>query len=201
MRKLFKISAFVLLTLNFLGCSSDSSDDPCVPITCLNNGVSNSDCGCDCPQGYSGTNCSLEITPTKIKITKIRIKQFSNLNLDGFLWDGTNRADIYIKLYKPTTNLIFTSSFYTANANGDGTSFYDEVFNPQIESTLSSSIFKMELIDYDGDDFLDTNGDDLMHTATFSTYVETQGSNFPNSFEIKDSSQQLTVEVFVTYEF
>lgn len=190
---LLKTALVTMMFLTFSGCSSDS-DSSCTPIPCLNGGVSNSDCGCDCPQGYTGDNCSLEITPTKIKINKIRIKKFTDSG-----WDTFNGPDIYIKLYKSNI-LIFTSSTYAPNAVGDGSLYYDEVFNPTFESNSTSIIFKMELLDYDGND-TPANTDDLMTTLYFSPFVGTEGLGFPSSFNIQDSSGQYRAEVFVTYEW
>lgn len=194
MRKILFNTAFVAtIFLAFSSCSSDS-ESSCTPIACYNGGISNSDCGCDCPQGFTGDNCSLEVTPSKIKITKIRIKKFNDS-----AWDTFNGPDIYIKLYK-SNSLIFTSSTYAPNAIGDGSVYYDEDFNPNFESNSTSIIFKMELLDYDGND-TPANSDDLMTTLYFSPFVSTEGLRFPSSFNIQDSNGQYKAEVFVTYEW
>ena len=96
--------------------------------------------------------------------------------------------------------MIFTSSTYAPNAIGNGTTSYEEAFIPNFESTTISTIFKMELFDYDGDD-TPSNQDDLMNTLYFSPYVETQGLGFPSSFNIQDSSGLYKAEVFVNYEW
>jgi hypothetical protein len=87
MKNVLKIIALFTLVLFSSGCSSDSTDDGCTPITCLNSGISNSNCGCDCPQGFTGSNCSTQIMPTSIKILKVRVKKFPNLKENGDQWD------------------------------------------------------------------------------------------------------------------
>lgn len=179
---LFKLVAILLLFSTFINCSSDSDSNSTKPITC--------------PPGYTGPNCDSPITPTKIKITKIRIKQFPNS--DGTTnWDFTNGPDIYIKLYK-SSSLIFTSATYASNAIGDGSMNYEETFSPSFESNNSSSLFRMDLFDYDGND-TPSNPDDLMTSIYFSTYANFIG--FPSSFNIQDSTGAFKAEVSVTYEW
>lgn len=185
----------VLVTILFLtlsGCSSDS-DSSCTPIACLNGGVSNSNCGCDCPQGYTGNNCSLEITPTKITITKIRVKQFPN-SASGVDDLGTN-PDLFLSLDKSSTNVYVSDSYYP-DANGNGSAAYDFIMPSGIFSTSISTIFALSFWDYD-----DNSDNDLMNTIFFSPYTSTVNLKFPSSFNIQDSNGQYKAEVFVTYEW
>ena len=191
---LLKTALVTILFLAFSGCSSDS-DSSCTPIPCYNGGVSNSNCGCDCPQGYAGDNCSIEITPTKITITKIRIKQFPNSATGGDDL-GTN-PDLFISLDKASTNIYVASSYYE-NANGNGSIFYDFNMPSGIFSTSTSTIFTLRFWDYDNPPI---NDNDLMTTLYFSPFVSTEGLRFPSSFNIQDSSGQYRAEVFVIYEW
>jgi hypothetical protein len=196
MRKLFKISAFVFLTLNFLGCSSDSSDDPCVPITCLNNGVSNSDCGCDCPQGYSGANCSTIVQPSTVTITKVVVKSFSNLNTSGLLWDGTNDADIYIKINSGTT-VIYDHPSVFSNAPGGSNLNYQFILSPILQITNVNSPLIVSLWDYDLAD-IPSNPDDNMSSAPFFPF---NGNGFPSTITITDPTNPTIFEISLSYQW
>ena len=61
----------------FNGCDKDTSspsqnNDPCESIVCYNGGYCvNGECLC--PEGYTGPDCSQQVTPTKIRITKIEV--------------------------------------------------------------------------------------------------------------------------------
>lgn len=173
MNTLLKRILILFLFLLIVNCSS-VSDKNRTPITCLNAGTPNAGCGCNCLEGFTSFDSNLEISPTKIKNTKIRIKQFPNLD-----WTTSAGPDISIKLYKPDTELILTFSSYVPNANGNRTFSHDELFNPPLESSLSM----LELLDFVGYYIL-YNNDDLMYSIIFSTYVGTRDSNFPSSLEI-----------------
>lgn len=196
MKKLLKISAFVLLALNFSGCSSDSSETPCTPIACLNNGVSNSDCGCDCPVGYSGTNCGTIVTPSKVIITKVVVKAFPNLNDSGFLWDGTNDADIYIKFNNGTTD-VYDHPTYLSNTTGGTILNYQFTLSPNLQITNVNSLMFVELWDYDLGD-IPANADDFMVSAPFLPF---NGNSFPSVLTVNSLTSQTTFELHLTYQW
>ena len=54
MKKLLYLISISLLTLNFSACSNKCKD-----VVCQNNGTCN-DGLCECPSGFSGTNCEIE---------------------------------------------------------------------------------------------------------------------------------------------
>lgn len=196
MKKLFRITAFVFLTLNFLGCSSDSSESPCIPISCLNNGVSNSDCGCDCPQGYTGTNCGTIIQPSRVTITKIVVKSFSNLNPGGFLWDGTNEADIYIKVNNGNS-VIYDHPSYLSNVVGGSNLNIAFTLSPNLQITSVNSPLIVSLWDYDLGD-TPSNPDDNMASASFFPF---NGSSFPSTITVNDPTSPTTFEIHLSYQW
>lgn len=188
MKTILKRITLVTFLGLILSCSNDSS---CVPITCLNGGTATPDCGCNCPEGYFGTDCSSEKMPAKILISKIRINKFPN---DGGGVDdlGTN-PDLFISLIKDNSN-IYTSTTYFSNANGDGSINYDYSFTTPIECTVASPLFLLELWDYDSN----TNND-LMGTIVVSPYLNFKG--FPSSIIIQDDNKNFIGEIFVTYKW
>ena len=192
MKKLLKISAFVLLTLNFTSCSSD---EPCAPIDCLNDGVSNSNCGCDCPQGYTGTNCSTVLQPSKVIITKVVVKTFNNLDDSGFLWDGTNGADIYIKFNNGTTD-VYSHPSYFSNTTGGTNLNYQFTLSPNLQITNVNSPMSVQLWDYDLEDIPPT-ADDYMGFAVFSPF---NGYSLPSVLTV-NSDGDTTFDIYLTYQW
>ena len=181
--RLLVLFSFILL----FSCSKDSTS--CAPITCLNGGISTPDCGCNCPVGYTGSDCSTEKMPTKILISKIRINKFPN-NGGGLDDLGTN-PDLFISLIKDNIN-IYTPPTYFLDANGDGSMNYDYLFPTPIECTKASAVFLLQFWDYDSNSV-----NDLMGTLVFSPYLSYKG--FPTSFIIQDDAKNFKAEIFVTY--
>lgn len=186
MKTFFKTITLVTLSLLVFSCSTDST---CVPITCLNGGTSTPDCGCSCPEGYFGADCSFEKMPAKILISKIRINKFPNNG--GGLDDLGTTPDLFISLIKDNIN-IYTPTTYFTDANGDTSMNYDYSFLTPIECTSSSSVFLLQLWDYDSN----TNSD-LMGTIVFSPYLNYKG--FPTSFIIQDDAKNFKAEIYVSY--
>ena len=117
MKTIFSRITALLLFIFLLGCSSDTLV-PCIPVTCKNGGVSTSNCGCTCPQGYTGSDCSFQVTPTKITITKITVTNFSNYAISGLNWDvslptsANALPDIYFKIINSVGGDFYISSTY-----------------------------------------------------------------------------------------
>lgn len=175
----------------FLGCSSDSGSDSCVPISCQNGGTSNADCGCNCPQGYGGTDCSTQLTPSKIKITKIRILKF--LNSGAGLDDGGTNPDILISVDKGSANL-YTSTVYYSNSDGLASIPYDFTPPTPIESIQTSTIFTLNFWDYD-----DNSSYEFLNSIYFSPFVNISG--FPSSITIQDTNGNYKAQLYLTYEW
>lgn len=193
----------VVLTLGlFFGCSSDTLI-PCVPLSCKNGGVSTSNCSCTCPQGYTGIDCSLQATPSKITITKITVRTFSNFD-NGSNWDvlfptsANTTPDIYVKIKNSVGSDFYTSTTYYANAISDGTRTFDFVPATPLEVTNAFSAFTFQLFDYDfADSNINDGVDDLMASKVFSIYSPTGG--FPSTLTITDSSTLLSFQLTLSY--
>ena len=194
-----------LLVFFLFSCSSDSGDTPCVPISCLNGGTSTPECGCNCPQGYTGSDCSTQITPTKITISKIRVKYFPNKNA-GSYWDvllplyDANIAlpDIYITLQNSSLVEIYKSPIYKKNVVSDGIAYYDFVPSVPINITSVNSGLVLNLWDYDGaDSNINVGFDDDMGYVVFNLYKSTGG--FPSTLTVLDASQSLGFELTLSY--
>lgn len=188
MKIILKCTTFLILITALVSCSSET---PCVPVKCLNNGKSTPECGCDCPENYYGTDCSLEKVPAKITISKIRILNFPNTG--GGSDDLGTKPDLFINIIKNNAN-IFTADTYFNDANGDGTYYYDYTFPTPLESISTSSVYTLQFWDYDT-----VGNSDLMGSIVFSPFLNY--AKFPTSFIIQDESKSFKAEVFVTYKW
>ena len=199
MKTIFKRLSVLTIAFLFFNCSSDSGDipsgdTPCVPITCLNGGTSSPECGCNCPQGYTGSNCSTQITPTKITITKIRITKFPNLQSDGSYWDSfSGIPDIYVKFLKGS-NPLFTSEYYT-DAISTGTGFYDFKPTTPIEIVDVNTPYILSLFDYDSYPLIDDN----MGITAFYLYSSKIG--FPTTISLGTSTDAIRYELTLSYSW
>ena len=204
MKTIFKRLSILIVVVLFFSCSSDSGDTPCVPISCINGGTSRVDCGCDCPQGFTGSNCSTQITPTKITISKIRVKYFPNKNA-GSYWDlllplvDANIAlpDIYLTLENSSLIEIYRSPTYYKNVVSDGIAYYDFVPSTPINITSVTSGLFLNLWDYDGADSNGISSDDDMGFIVFNLYKSTGG--FPSTLTVLDTSKSLGFELTLSY--
>lgn len=177
----------------FLSCSSDSSSEPCIPITCLNGGTSTADCGCNCPQGYTGTDCSTLIAPTRIKINKVVVTSFPPANSLGSSWDTFyGNPDIYLELYNGSTPIFLSGGNFYTNANY-GTE-YEFVFSTPATITNVNSLHQISL--YDDDAPLTP---DFMASQLFTPYINSLG--FQPIITITNSSEFFQVKFYVTYEW
>jgi hypothetical protein len=194
------LSMLLIITL-FFGCSKDDSSSSCTPITCLNGGVSRADCGCDCPQGYTGGNCGTQVTPTKIKITKIRVKKFPNLKPNGSSWDtfvlpGYERPDIFPALFP----FQATSVLYAGTPINDSFSYGNDTFDftptTPIEITQISQQFTLVLYD---DDSTITNPNAFEQMGGFNFYIYNSTGGFPTTMLLNNTTSDYGFELTLSY--
>ena len=190
--KIFKIFILAL----FLGSCSSSNDDivECTPIDCQNGGVFEN-CECLCPEGYTGIDCGSQITPYRIKVTKIRVKYFPNTN-NGSNWDLSDAPDIFVQLAKGSGSgaaLLYQSSAIN-NVLSDGVTNYDFIPTTAVYITNPLDIHSVLLGDYDS-----VSANDFMGGFTFTPYASNNG--FPSSILLQNTTTPLSFELFLTYEF
>ena len=116
MKSFLKIPLLLLFIFSF---SCSETDDDCTPVNCTNGGSQTVDCQCDCLDGFSGFDCSVQLTPTTIKITKIVVKKFPDTD-DGIFWDplDLSDADIYIQVLDSSETIIYDSDIFYPDASG-----------------------------------------------------------------------------------
>jgi hypothetical protein len=195
MKLIIKTLICTLLVISVNSCKKDEVEDPkkttpivvdpCANITCLNGGYC-ANGSCVCPEGYSGSNCSQQVTPSLIRINSIRVTGWNPTD-NGAGWDLTSGPDIYVLIRRSGTT-VYTSATYT-----DASSQLN--FNTNIEITGMSSTYDISIYDFDSLD-----SDDFMGGFTFVPYSSDNG--FPSIITIQNSSvNNLKFELFVSYSY
>lgn len=190
-----------LLVFFLFSCSSDSGDTPCVPISCLNGGTSKPECGCNCPQGFTGSNCSTQIAPTKITITKIRVKKFPNLKPNGSNWDivalpGWERPDIFPALFP----FQGTPALFVGTRINDSFSYGNDTFDftPTTPIVITQISQQYTLVLYDDDStIINPNSPELMGGFNFYIYSSTGG--FPTTMALNSTTSDYGFELTLSY--
>lgn len=158
------VLAFLLIAFS---CKKENAD-PCDNTVCLNGGhCVNGDCVC--PEGYGGADCSQQITPRKIKITKIEVTKFPATNDNGGGWDPSNGADIYLKLSKDDSQLWKSSDTYNYQ-NASAAAMYSFDISSSVDLTEPNDRYTISLYDYD-----DFDADDFMGGIIFTPYTNSNG--------------------------
>lgn len=181
-----KILALLIFALTLFTCNKE--DDPCSGITCENGGVCING-ACDCPERYTGPDCSDQVTPVRIIIKNITVENFPPTEPNGAGWDLLDGADIYIQVYKGNAEIYTSPTFY-------------EDANPNLRYTFVPSNFlsfdapkdRYSILLYDYDDF---DADDFMGGIEFTPYDNQNG--FPATLSVELG--QIKFEMEVEYQF
>ena len=196
MKNLLKKIAILSIVMFLFGCSKDSpttTPAACTPITCLNGGVSRPDCGCNCPQGYTGSNCGIQITPLQVLITKIRVTKFPDTNA-GSWWDTlpNSDADIYVTIQNSSSTTLYNSPTYIQDATSNGVNYYDFVPSTPIVFLNVTSGYLMNIYDYDT-----VGSDQLMDFNAFYLYNSLGG--FPTTKTYTNSTGTFSFTLTLSY--
>lgn len=179
----FVITSLALITLT--SCKKDDPD-PCEGVTCLNGGACVNG-SCDCADGYSGPSCADQITPTKVRISKIKITSFPQYD-GGSSWDIGSGPDIYVELLLGSTQIHEQPTMYE-----NATSTQDYTYTPSsyIDLTDATAQYTIRLYDYDSG-----SAADFMGGILFYPYSNTGG--FPTTINL-DAGGDVTFELTVSY--
>ena len=164
--------------------------DPCANIKCLNGGTCANGL-CNCPNGYSGSDCSKQVVPTKIRITKIDVLKFPATTPNGAGWDPLDAPDIFPTFLKGTT-VLWDSPTYIANAL-QGTTYSFTPVTP-IDITAPKDLYILKLYDYDT---LPPNQD--MGGIQFTPYSDTNG--FPATMTLECATCTTSFKIYLQYVF
>lgn len=195
MKRIFPALYFLLL----LGCDSanDTSktiasalqSDPCANVICDHGDCINGQC--DCEEGYSGPSCAKEITPSKIVITAIELKQFPPTKSNGGGWDLASGPDLMFQLVKQENNSVIYKSKgqFTDATNGEPLHFLG---NGTIEISDANGEYVFRLLDADEGIFLD-HADDVVSGIRFNIY--NKGDGFPTKRIIETDDTKYTIQL------
>jgi len=184
-----------------LSCGTEEPPkDFCDFVTCLNGGECNG-FSCDCPEGFEGIDCAIQINPRFVVIQEIILNQFPDKNIDGLNWDADTSE------YFPNFEDNPFPDIYFALSNPNGV-IYQKIPNilnvePGMEPSLRmvdgpielGEIYlehKISVLDYDF-----PGATQLMDQVTFVPYFSDNG--FPESIEISMGETRITLLVSYLY--
>jgi hypothetical protein len=190
MKYLFKTPLLLALFIALASCSSSSEED-CQPIICLNEGIQTIDCGCECPEGYSGADCATILTPSKVIINKVVINSFD----DYSSWDTSTKPDITFNFEKADRTILYSHTSFINNAESNSPITF--TLSPVYSITDVNTPIVFVLYDYDGNDLI-PNADDQMDFGVFQPFNR---ENFPSKVKVSATNSATDVDVYLSYEF
>lgn len=183
MKNFLGISILTILILTINSCKKDACDS----FVCL-NGAHCANGACVCPQGYSGADCSQQLTPTSITITKIEITRFPATASGGGGWDPLSGPEIFPICSLGTSSIWSSPTYYSDATQG---SYYSFTPSPSIQLSNPSSLYTVALYDYDS-----TDPNDWMGGISFYPYSSALG--FPATRTI-DAGGDVAFKLYLTY--
>lgn len=187
-----KVFILCIMAISFLfiqACSSEE-EDLCLNVICENGGTC-FDGTCACPDGYIGSNCNEELTPSKIEISNIILTDFPGSN-GGGPWDGTNgKPDLYAEILNfNNTSQVF---YEDPNTIEDADTNTEYIMTPESPIDVSDVSIQYSLRIYDRDDSSD---DDFVGGQKFRSYES--GVGFPSEIVIDGT---IKVRMEMKYSF
>jgi PKD repeat protein len=159
-------------------------NDPCAGVTCLNGGTCVNG-SCNCPTGYTGSNCGSEVTPSSMRITKITVTDFVNSGWDTFPVSSPD-IKVTVGLGASCSSSLYASEYYQDAYPGPN---YD--FIPTSPIVISNPTATIAICLYDDD----LSGEEYMAGVQLSPYSSDEG--FPSVRTITISG--MTCKVYYTY--
>lgn len=146
-----------------------------------------------CPIGFTGKNCDIQITPDSVIITKINVLRFPATNIQGQNWDADGNPDIFVQVWQ-NDEYIWSSSRVINNVTNDTN--YN--FIPTDTLALTDPLTQYAIQLYDKDD----DGDDYIGGMNFISYYDNNG--FPDLLILDDGGEvafELNLEYTWAEEF
>lgn len=140
----------------------------------------------DCPTGFTGSNCSQQVTPTNILIKSISVTSFPATDANGAGWDLTNGPDIYITISQ-NGNVLYENSANFSQNGAPNVTFNTNFVLPDVDGIYSVSV-------YDYDDF---DSDDFMGGIISPIYTSLNG--FPSNVVLSCSGCAVSLSLSVNY--
>ena len=162
-----QISLLLLILLGFISCKKNADET--------------------CPNGYTGSNCDQQITPTNIILKSIKVTSFPPTD-NGAGWDLTSGPDVYITISQNGNVLYTNSNAFIMNATA-GVSFNTQYVLPSVTGIYTINV-------YDHDDF---DADDFMGGIIAPIYTNTTG--FPETLTLSCPGCAISFLIEIGYTF
>jgi hypothetical protein len=166
--------------------------DSCYNVSCQNGGICINGT-CDCPPGYTGTNCENRQTPISMTINKMELTTYPMANDFGNIWDGGSNSgpDVVLTINSGTSSntFSFVSGETFTDANGSMLTY-----TTGFPYTLSSlySFYTIGIWDDDG-----VSGYEKMDGFYFEP--SSRMGNRPTVFNMTGSN--MAVRCYVTWNY
>jgi hypothetical protein len=172
MKKLFLLSTMLPMLL-LAGCNKEDVEDEKKKQI-------------QCPLGYMGADCSTQITPSKITLTKIQVTKFPQITTNGASWDVGSGPELFVRF--GITTVLYESGYYDDAISG---TIYTFTPSPALELNATAQ-YAIELWDYDT-----ISASDKICSGTFYIYNDTDG--FPSVVE--RSNEIFAIKLHVLYSW
>lgn len=143
-----------------------------------------------CPEGWSGKNCDVQVTPDSVFVIEINVTRFPATNIQGQGWDATSDADIFVQIWK-NNEQVWSSSMVHQNVTPDT----NYIFIPGTTLALSDPLAQYSIQLYDQDN---ASEDDYMGGINFISYSDDNG--FPELL-ILDDGGEVAFELSLEYSW
>ncbi|MBC8046129.1 MAG: hypothetical protein H7Y00_04990 [Fimbriimonadaceae bacterium] len=146
----------------------------------------------DCPQGYTGSDCDIQIAPASITLNSVDVTDFPDAKSDGSGWDDSNGPDIYFKLYRND------SEIFTSDTKSDVLVTTDLIFTDGMPFNIANVDDDYTISFFDEDGLLDAN--DEMGSFVFDMYSSL--NSFPDVIHIENpGGSEFDINIHVDYNF
>lgn len=144
----------------------------------------------------NGNNCTYY---TKMKVSEVKVLNYSNVNTSGLSWDSADDADIFVRLLDWNNNIMFQSDFIE---NNSGEASF--TISPAITITDLTSV-KFQMRDYDNG-YQDSYSEKMIetyfpiseYTSQGSPVVKEETGNYPDFIEVSEAGA--TIQIMVSWE-
>lgn len=170
-----------------------SKKDPCEDVVCQNGGTC-ANGACNCPEGFTGSDCSQEKTPSSMVIKSFTVTKYPKTTSNGGGWDITSGPDLTFVLYNRTKNTIYEYDRYLENVTSNTATFSN------LEITVNpTDRYTIELYDYDLGRNSAVDADDFMGGIDVSP-IWPKGQKFPTKVTY-DAGGVVVFDLTVQYKF
>ena len=181
------LALFLVLIIAICSCRNR-----CDTVTCFNNGICVQG-KCECVEGFTGEDCSLQLTPKFIIVDKVEVTNFP-CDSAGIKWDNGSCCPDLMAVIMNESDSSVQSTDYVVDAICNKT-----ISTKGYNCTLSASQqYQISLYDYDDQTSL------LKNTYMGCTYKLPKYSShnvFPQKIILAGDSSGVIMNVYLKYQW